>query len=170
MAFFWGRLSRPDEPRETPFKYLTFGVVGVDWISHPRDAVAKTAFRPRLPSPSPLPPELYGSFQIHARSVPRFPSRWRSLQWNVYPSIGQNFRQREKKGRGVFGFGLLPLAESIVAYNPSPLARPICRFSNAEPRNACCSLFGGIFGEKSIGGWIARIVDEEGIERRANPV
>lgn len=64
MAFFWGRLSRPDEPRETPFKYLTFGVVGVDWISHPRDAVAKTAFRPRLPSPPPpSPPSCMGLFK-----------------------------------------------------------------------------------------------------------
>lgn len=55
---------------------------------------------------------------------------------SIYPSIGQNFRQREKKGRGVFGFGLLPLAARLsrVYYNPCPVARPICRFSNAAQK------------------------------------
>lgn len=88
---------------------------------------------------------------------------------SIYPSIGQNFRQREKKGRGVFGFGLLPLAARLsrVYYNPCPVARPICRFSNAAQKRVLFP-FREFSGENR---WIARVlvarvVDGEGIESR----
>lgn len=167
MAFFWGRLSRPDEPRETPFKYLTFGVVGVDWISHPRDAVAKTAFRPRLPSPPPRVVWVFSNTRSFRAAFPITVAKPSMERLSVdRAKFSPTWKERKRR------FRVWPSALGWIdcCYNPSPLARPICRFSNAEPRNACCSLFGGIFGEKSIGGWIARIVDEEGIERRANPV
>lgn len=152
MAFF-GKVGSSTHG-ETTFKYLTFGVVGVDWIS--------LGSRIRGENSASA---VYALFK-HTRAAFVFERvshhGGQSLQWNIYPSIGrQNFRQ--KKGRGVWsGEGRvwpsalgcsivrLPTHPSIhQPVRPSPVGKPICRFSNARKRATNArSLFAEIFGSK----------------------
>lgn len=151
MAFF-GKVGSSTHG-ETTFKYLTFGVVGVDWIS--------LGSRIRGENSASA---VYALFK-HTRAAFVFERvshhDGQSLQWNIYPSIGrQNFRQ--KKGRGVWsgggeGLAFCPWLLDCPVTNPSihppvrpsPVGKPICRFSNARKRATNArSLFAEIFGSK----------------------
>lgn len=107
------------------------------------------------------PPSMYALFKYTRGAFvwSAFPiTGGQSLQWNIYPSIGrQNFRQRQKKGRGVFGgLAFCPwLLDCPATTHPSIAGRQanLSVFQRAETRDQCAFPFreprrGEIFGSK----------------------
>lgn len=115
----------------------------------------------------PLLPELYGSFQIHARSVPRFPSRWRNLRF-IRRSV-KIFANVKRKEEAFSGLAFCPWLLDCHGFTTTRARWP-GQFVGflTQRRNACCSLFANFRGKNR---WIARVlvarvVDGEGIESR----
>lgn len=145
MAFF-GKVGSSTHG-ETTFKYLTFGVVGVDWISlgsRIRGENSASALR-------------VCAFQTHAGRVrfrARFPSRWpKPSMEHLSVDRSPKFSSKERKRRlvgGRGGFGLLPLAARLSGYQPiHPSTRPsiagrqanLSVFQRAETRDQCAFPF-----------------------------
>lgn len=145
MAFF-GKVGSSTHG-ETTFKYLTFGVVGVDWISlgsRIRGENSASALR-------------VCAFQTHAGRVrfrARFPSQWpKPSMEHLSVDRSPKFSSKERKRRlvgGRGGFGLLPLAARLSGYQPiHPSTRPsiadrqanLSVFQRAETRDQCAFPF-----------------------------
>lgn len=153
MAFF-GKVGSSTHG-ETTFKYLTFGVVGVDWISlgsRIRGENSASALRMRF-SNTRGPRSFSSAFPITVAKA--FNGTF------IRRSVAKIFvkRKEEAFGRGegrvwpsALGCSIvrLPTHPSIhQPVRPSPVGKPICRFSNARKRATNArSLFAEIFGSK----------------------
>lgn len=153
MAFF-GKVGSSTHG-ETTFKYLTFGVVGVDWISlgsRIRGENSASALRMRF-SNTRGPRSFSSAFPITMAKA--FNGTF------IRRSVAKIFvkRKEEAFGRGegrvwpsALGCSIvrLPTHPSIhQPVRPSPVGKPICRFSNARKRATNArSLFAEIFGSK----------------------
>ena len=112
MAFF-GKVGSSTHG-ETTFKYLTFGVVGVDWISlgsRIRGENSASALRMRF-SNTRGPRSFSSAFPITVAKA--FNGTF------IRRSVAKIFvkRKEEAFGRGRGGFGLLPLAARLSGYQP----------------------------------------------------
>lgn len=144
MAFF-GKVGSSTHG-ETTFKYLTFGVVGVDWISlgsRIRGENSASALRMRF-SNTRGPRSFSSAFPITVAKA--FNGTF------IRRSVAKIFvkRKEEAFGRGRGGFGLLPLAARLSGYQPiHPSTRPsiagrqanLSVFQRAETRDQCAFPF-----------------------------
>lgn len=144
MAFF-GKVGSSTHG-ETTFKYLTFGVVGVDWISlgsRIRGENSASALRMRF-SNTRGPRSFSSAFPITVAKA--FNGTF------IRRSVAKIFvkRKEEAFGRGRGGFGLLPLAARLFGYQPiHPSTRPsiagrqanLSVFQRAETRDQCAFPF-----------------------------